>query len=224
MGVVPVRSAGGASAPSRLADHAPPVNANPTSAPRLDSPLPLSGRTVKADEGGERPRAELPVKPSIPNDVWSEIASRMDRATLGAFHLTSKTSAAIATEHVKELVVKKPEDLIPALTAFKGAPITHLTAEGLGAAEARHLVRHLAENPSITSITLRNSRIGDEGARALATNPAITTLDLRGCNVGPQDAPDPAANTDWTAAFDSIGTVGVRAFEALGARFKDLLS
>lgn len=83
MGDISLRGAGGASTPIRYADHAPPANANPALAPRLDSHLPLSGRTGKAEEGGERPRAELPVKPSIPNDVWSEIASRMDPASLG---------------------------------------------------------------------------------------------------------------------------------------------
>jgi len=84
---------------------------------------------------------------------------------------------------------------------------------GLTAEDAQQLVLALGQNTTITTLTLRENRIGAEGARALAGNTTITTLNLDSNKIGDEGARALAGNTTITTLnLDSnkIGDEGAR--------------
>ena len=170
---------------------APPANPNPTLVQRLVSHLPLKVRARKPEEGGQRPRAELP------DHLWLEIVPHMDPLTRAAFRQTSKAAATIAAETVKSIVVRRPADLIPALTAY--GRITKLTASNISLGTSISELQQLAANTSITSLDLNFNQISDAGARYLATNTSITSLNLSCNKIGPAGAKALANNTSITS-------------------------
>jgi len=141
--------------PAASADDRPTPQRSSTSQTTRDQ-MPRQARAAALVEQGQRPR--VAGLPSLPTEVWGQIARYID--------------------------VQRRETLPVALALFALGGAKRLTAAfaGLGVDDARMIASH----PTLTMVDLSGNRIGREGAQALAANRKFEVLLLRRCEVGDQ--------------------------------------
>jgi hypothetical protein len=87
-------------------------------------PVPIAQASTASSSSAHQ--ADLPAL----DDIWQEVASKMDPETLWAFRQVNRAALAVAKPLVTYLKVRNSQDLALALKAYEGADIAKLELDG----------------------------------------------------------------------------------------------